>query len=139
MRRLVVRGVVRGVVWDGGGGGRRCCVWDLVMGFPLMAAGGRPRGGVCPRWLGVAGALGVFARCISGLVPGGGGAEGMVWGWHCWWREGRGWVLCWTGVWASRRVVWVLGVRVVRFLRSLAGRGVEVGCGWLGIRGGSGP
>ena len=38
-------------------------------------------------------------------------------------------MLCWTGVWASRRVVWVLRVRAVRFLRSLAGCGVEVRVG----------
>ena len=60
----------------------------------------------------------------------------MVWGWHCWWRGGRRWVLCWTGVWPSRWVVWVLRVRAVRFLRSLACRGLEVrvGGGCLGIR-----
>ena len=57
-----------------------------------------------------------------------------MWRWHCWWRGGRGWVLCWLGVWASRRAVWVLRVRVVRFSRFLAGRGVEVGGGCLGIR-----
>ena len=45
-------------------------------------------------------------------------------------------MLCRTGVWASHRVVGVLRVRVVRFLRSLAGRGVEVGGGCLGIRAG---
>ena len=38
------------------------------------------------------------------------------------------------GVWASRRVLRVSRVRVVRFLRSLAGRRVEVGYGCLGIR-----
>ena len=38
------------------------------------------------------------------------------------------------GVWASRWIVRVLRVPVVRLLRSLAGRGFEVGCGCLGIR-----
>ena len=45
-------------------------------------------------------------------------------------------LLCWKGVCASRRVVLVLRLRAVRFLRSLAGGGVElrVGDGCLGIR-----
>ena len=61
---------------------------------------------------------------------------GEVWGWHCWWWGGRGWVLCWLRVWASRRVVWVLRVHVVRSLWSLAGCTAEVrmGGGRLGIR-----
>ena len=46
-----------------------------------------------------------------------------------WWWGGRGWVLCWTGVLASRRVVWVLRARALRFLRSLAGCCVEVRVG----------
>ena len=56
------------------------------------------------------------------LWPGlGGGRAGSVWGWHCWWWGGRGWVLCWLGVWASLWVLWVLRVCAVRSLRSLAG------------------
>ena len=55
----------------------------------------------------------------------------MVWGWHCWWCGGRGWVLCWLGVWASLWVVWVLRVCAVRSLRFLTGCGAEV---W--VRGG---
>ena len=49
---------------------------------------------------------------------------------------GQGWVLCWTGVCASRRVVFVLRVRALRCLRSLAVCGVQVrvGGGCLGIR-----
>ena len=48
VRRLVVRGVMRGVVWVGGGG-RPCRMWGLVMGFLVASAGGRTRGGVCRR------------------------------------------------------------------------------------------
>ena len=65
-------------------------------------------------------------------VPSGGGRDGP-------WADsvvaggGRGWMLCWTGVLASHRVVWVLRARVVQFLQSLAGRCVEVGGGCRGI------
>ena len=48
MRRLVVRGVMGGVVWVGGVG-RRCGVWGPVMGFLVAVAGGGTRGGVCRR------------------------------------------------------------------------------------------
>ena len=48
MRRLVVRGVIRGVVWVGGGG-RRCRVWGPVMEFLVAVAGGGTGGGVCRR------------------------------------------------------------------------------------------
>ena len=103
-----------------------------------MAVEGRPRGGVCRRGLGLAG-VGGGLRMVR-LWPGlGGGRGGMVWGRHCWWSGGRGWVLCWVGVWASRQVVWVLRVRAVRFLRSLVGCVVEVRVGggclgiWLGL------
>ena len=94
---------------------------------------------VCRGW-GWRGLVGVSAWCVSGLVPAG-ERGGMAWGGHCWWWGGRGLVLCWTGVWASSRVVWVLYVRAVRFLRSLAGRSVEVrvGGGYLGIRWGCRP
>ena len=102
-----------GVVWVGGGG-RRCRVWGLVMGFPLVAVGGGTRGRVC--WQGdrnqsAAGGLRVVRRW-PGL--GGGGGGGVVWGWHCGCRGVRGWVLRWLGVWASRWVVWALRVRAVR-------------------------
>ena len=66
----------------------------------------------------------------------GGGRGGVVWGWHCWWWRGRGWVLCWLGVWASLWVVWVLHVCAVRSLRFLTGcgAGVWVGGGRMGVR-----
>ena len=121
LRRLVVRGVVRGLVWVGGGG--RCCrMWGLVMKFFLVAAGGGSRGGVCWQGQELAGVVGVFTWCVSSLVPGGGG-----WGWRYWWRGGRGWMLCSTGMWESCRVMWVLRVRVARFLRSLASHGSRYG------------
>ena len=116
-----------------GGGGRRCCVWGLVMGLLLVAAGGGTRGGVCWQGLGSAGdggGLGVV-RLWPGLWVGAGGdgvrAPLLVVG-------GAGGLLCRTGVLASRLVVWVLCVCAVRFLRSLAGCGVEVrtGGGCLG-------
>ena len=90
---------------------------------------------MCRRGLWVVGVGGGLR--VVGLRPGlGGGAWGMVWGRHCWPWSGLWWVLCWTGVWASRRVVQVLRVRSVSFSRSLAGCGVEVrmGGGSLGIR-----
>ena len=73
------------------------------------------------------------ACCVCGLVPGG---AGMVWGWPCLWWRGRGWVLCWLGVWASLWVVWVLRVCAVRSLRPLASCGAEVlvGGGRMGVR-----
>ena len=81
------------------------------------------------------GLVGVSVWCVCGLVLGG-GRGGTVWGRHCWWWGGMGWVLCWMAVWVSRRVVWVLRVRTVRSLWSLAGCGAEVrvGGGCLGIR-----
>ena len=83
-----------------------------------VSLGGRGRGDsqwCVPAGLGV---VGISEWCVSGLVPRA-GQGGMVWGWHCWLWGGRGWLLCWTEVRASRRVVWVLRVRVVRVLRSL--------------------
>ena len=96
------------------GRGRGDSQWCVSAG----AGGGRDR------WASLRGASVAWSR----------GGGGIMWGWDCWWRGGRGWVLCWTGVRASRRVVCVLRVRVVRFLRSLAGRSVEMGGGCLGIR-----
>ena len=134
MRRLVVRGVMGGPVWIGGGGGR-CRVWGLVMGFLVAAAGGRTRGVRRPghRHQSAGGGRRVL-RLWPDLAGGRGG--GVVWGWHCWWWGGRGWVLCWLGVWASLWVVWVLRVCAVRSLRSLAGCGAEVwvGGGRMGVR-----
>ena len=76
------------------------------------------------------------ACCVRGLVSGGGGRGGVVWGWHGWWLGGRGWVLCWLGVWASLWVVWVLCVCAVRSMRFLTGCGAEVwvGRGRMGVR-----
>ena len=79
--------------------------------------------------------VGAAACCVCGLVSGG-GAGLNVWGWHCWWPGGRGWVLCCPGVWASLWVVSVLRVCAVRSLPSLAGCGAEVwvGGGRMGVR-----
>ena len=133
MRRLVVPGVVSGVLWVGRGG-RRCRVWGLMMAFPLVAARGGTGGGVCQRRLGVAGA-GWGLRVVRQWPGRGGGRGGMVWRWHCWWQGGAG-----MGALLDGR----LGVLPGRVgvacacragLRSLACRGVEVwfrgGC--LGI------
>ena len=65
------------------------------------------------------------ACCVRGLVSGGGRGRGVL-GWRCWWWGGRGWVLCWLGVWASLWVVWVLRVSAVRPLRFLTGCGAGV-------------
>ena len=87
-------------------------------------------GGIDVNWLVLAGTC-----CVRGLVSGGGWG-GVVWGWHCWWLGGRGWVLCWLGVWPSLWVVWVLLLCAVRSLRFLAGCGAEVwvGGGRMGVR-----
>ena len=134
MRRLVVRGVMGGVVWVAGGG-RRCRVWGPVMGSLVAVAGGGSRGGVC--WRGHRRQLaGAGCRVLHPWPRlGGGGAGGVVWGWRCWWSGGRGWVLCWLGVWASLWVVWVLRVCAVRSLRFLncCGAGVWVGGGRMGV------
>ena len=42
-------------------------------------------GGIDVNWLVLAAAC-----CVPGLVSGGGGRGGMVWGWHCWWVGGAG-------------------------------------------------
>ena len=80
--------------------------------------------------------VGAAACCICGLVSGGGGRGGVVWGWNCWWWGGRGWVLHLLGVWASLWAVWMLRVRAVRSLRSLAGCGAQVWVvgGRMGVR-----
>ena len=106
------------------------------MGFLVAVAGGGIRGGVCRRGhrRQLAGTGCRVLRPWPGLR--GGGAGGVVWGWHCWWWGGRGWVLCWLEVWASLWVVWVLHVCAVRSLRFLAGCGAEVllGGGRMGVR-----
>ena len=137
MRQLVVRGVMGGVVWVGGGG-RRCRVWGLVMRFVLTAAGGGTRGGVRRRGHRNQSAGGGcrMLRLWPGLGGGAGGGGGvgvvlLVVG-------GRGWVLRLLGVWASLWVVRVLRVRAVRSLRSLAVCGAEVRVGGcrMGVRAG---
>ena len=87
-------------------------------------------GGIDIDWLVLAAAC-----CVRGLVSGG-GRGGVVWGWRCWWWGGRGWVLCWLGVWASLWVVWVLRVCAVWPLRFLTGcgAGVWVGGGRMSVR-----
>ena len=134
MRRLVVRGVMGGVVWVGGGG-RPCRAWGPVMGSLVAVAGGGIRGGVCRR--GHRRQLaGAGCRVLRPWPCLGGGAGGVVWGRPCWWWGGRGWVLCWLGVWASLWDVWVLRVCAVRPLRVLTGCGAEVwvGGGRMGVR-----
>ena len=137
MRRLVVRGVMGGMVWVGGGD-RRCHVSGLVMGFLLVAAGGGTRGGVCQRGHRNQSADGScrVLRLWPGLGGGGGGGGSL--GVALLVVGGLGWVLCWLGDWASLWVVWVLRVRAVRSLRSLAGCAAEVwvGGGRMGVRAG---
>ena len=88
MRRLVVRGVMGGVVWVGGGG-RRCRAWGPVMGSLVAVAGGGFRGGVCRRgyrrqlagagcrvlspWPGLGGGAGGGGVGVALLVVGGAG------------------------------------------------------------------
>ena len=106
------------------------------MGFLLAAGGGGTSGGVCRRGhrnqSACAGCR--VLRLWPGLGEGAGGE--VVWGWQCWWWRRQGWVLRWLGVWASLWVVWVLRVRAVRSLHSLAGCGTEVwvGGGRMGVR-----
>ena len=127
MRRLVVRGVMGGVVWVGGGG-HRCRAWGPVMGSLAAVAGGGIRGGMCRR--GHRHRLaGAGCRVLCPWPGLGGGRGGVVWGWRCWWWGGRGWVLCWLGVWAPLWVVWVLRVCAVWPLRFLTGCGAGV---WVG-------
>ena len=134
MRRLVVRGVMGGVVWVWGG---RSLLSQVGSGDGV-SCGARGRGD--PRWVS-AGALTSISwwklpRVASVAWSRGGGGGGVVWGWYCWWWGGRGWVLCWLGVWASLWVVWVLRVCAVRSLRSLAGCSAEVWVvgGLMGVR-----
>ena len=104
-----------------------------------VSCGGRGRGD--SRWrvsAGVSTSIGCcwLPRVVSVAWSRGGGGGGVVWGWRCWWWGGRGWVLCWLGVWASLWVVWVLRVCAVRPLRFLTGcgAGVWVGGGRMSVR-----
>ena len=135
MRRLVVRGVMGGVVWVWGG-------WSSLSRVGSgdgVSCGGRGRGD--SRWRVSAGVSTSIVRCwlprvVSVAWSRGGGGGGVVWGWRCWWWGGRGWVLCWLGVWASLWVLWVLRVYAVRPLRFLTGcgAGVWVGGGRMSVR-----
>ena len=135
MRRLVVRGVMGGVVSAGGGLSSLSRV-----GFgDGVSCGGHGRGD--SRWrvsAGVSMSIGWcwLPRVVSLAWSRGGGRGGVVWGWRCWWWGGRGWVLCWLGVWASLWVVWVLRVCAVRALQFLTGcgAGVWVGGGRMSVR-----
>ena len=101
-----------------GGGGRGDSRW-CVLGGASISIG----------WWGLPGGASVaWSR--------GGGRGGLVWGWHCWWGGGQGWLLRWLGVWASLWVVWVLRLRAVQSLRSLAACSAEVlvGGGRIGVR-----
>ena len=121
MRRLVVRGVMGGVVWVGGGG--RCCRGRGDSGWSVSAVALTSIG-----WC--------YLARVASVAWSRGGAGGVVWGWHCWWWGRRGWVLCWLGVWASLWVVRVFCVCAVRSLQFLAGCGAEVcvGGGRMGDR-----
>ena len=136
MGRLVVQGVMGGGVCGFGGVvvvvARGLWAWDFSWwppegGLVVVCVGG----GIAINRL-----VGAAACCVCGLVLGGRGGGGLVWGWHCWLCGGRGWVSRWLGVCASHWVVWVLRVRTVRSLRSLAGCGakVRVGGGCMGVR-----
>ena len=67
MRRLVVRVVMGGQVWEGGGG-RRCRKWGPVMGFLLAVAGGGTRSGVCQRGIDINWLVLAAVCCVRGLV-----------------------------------------------------------------------
>ena len=79
MRRLVVRGVMGGVVWFGGGG-HRCRAWGPVMGSLVAVTGGGIRGGVCRRGYGrrLAGARCRVLCPWPGLGGGRGGGVGVA-------------------------------------------------------------
>ena len=77
MRRLVVRGVMGGAVWVGGGG-RRCRAWGPVMGSLVAVAGGGIRV-LCP-WPGLGGGRGGGGVGVALLVVGGAGV-GVVLAW----------------------------------------------------------
>ena len=121
----------------GGGGGGRSSLSRAGSGNGVSLGGrGRGRSHWCVSAgvgvVGVGGGLRVVCRW-SGPGGGGGGGGGSV-GVALLVAGGAGvGVLSWMGVWASRRVLWALCVRVVRVWRPLASRGVELGGGCLGI------
>ena len=134
MWRLVVRGVMGGVVWvgEGGGGLSRVGSGDGV------SCGGRGRG--YSRWRVSAGASTSIGWCWLPRVASvawsrGGGGGGWCGGGAVGGGGGRGRVLRWLGVWASLWVVWVLHVCAVRPLRFLTGcgAGMWVGGGRMGV------
>ena len=92
MRRLVVRGVMGGVVWVGGDG-RRCRTWGPVMGSLVAVEEGGFAVACVSRGIDVYWLVLAAACCVRGLVSGGGRGGGVVWGWCCWWWGGRGLVL----------------------------------------------
>ena len=136
MRRLVVRAVMGGVVWVPGG-------WSSLSrvgsGDGVSCSG---RGMGDSRWHVSAGASTSIGWCWLPRVAsvawsrGGGAGGGWCGGLRCWWWGGRGWVLCWLGVWASLWVVSVLRVCAMQPLRFLTGcgAGVWVGGGRMGVR-----
>ena len=73
-------------------------------------------GGIDINWL-----VGAAACFVCGLLSGG-GRGGVVWGWHCWWWAGRGWVLRWLGP---------LGVLVCGVGVACGRRAVLAAPGWL--------
>ena len=135
MQRLVVRGLMGGLVWVGGGSSSL----SRVGSGDGVSCGGRGRG---DSWwyvsLEASTSIGWWGlpRVASVALSRGWAGGVVVWGWHCWWWGGRGWVLRRLGVWASLWVVWVLRLRAVRSLRFLSGCGVEVwvGGGRMGVR-----
>ena len=136
MRRLVVRGVMGGVVWVGGGG-HRCRVWGPVMGSLVAVAGGGIRGGMCRRghrhrlagagcrvlcpWPGLGGGAGGGGVGVALLVVGGAGVGVVLAGG--------------LGVPVGRVGLRVCAVWPLRFLTG-CGAGVWVGGGRMSVRAG---
>ena len=130
MWRLVVRGVMWGLVWVGGG-------WSSLSRVGSgdgVSCGGRGRGD--SRWRVSAGASTSIGRCwlppvasVAWSRGGGGGAWGGGVGVALLVVGGAGMGFVPAGVWASLWVVWVLRVCAVRSLRFLTGCGARV---WVG-------
>ena len=117
--------------WCGRGGGGALVV------VAWASPGGRGKGD--PSWCvsaGGSGGGGLWGSlCGVSVVrsPGRGAGGGWCGDGTAGCAGGQGLPLCWSGVWASRRVLWALCVCVVRVSQSLAGRGVEAGGGCPGI------